>query len=137
MLRLILKLIHKHKLFIKYCVVGGTAAVVDFSVLYFLTDWLKIYYLHSATASFILSALTNYSLNRKWTFRSNGKKRKQLPIFFFIAGCGLLLNNTIMYIGVEKFGLWYIFAKIFATGIVLIWNFLGNKHFTFNDRIKA
>lgn len=135
MLQLILKLIHKNRLFIKYCIVGGTAAVVDFFVLYFLTEFGKIYYLYSATASFILSALTNYFLNRKWTFHSNGKKRKQLPIFFFIAGCGLLLNNMIMYIGVEKFGLWYIFAKIFATGIVLIWNFFGNKRFTFNNKI--
>ena len=102
-------LIYKYKLFIKYCIVGGTAAVVDFGILFILTDFFSVYYLTSATASFIVSALVNYSLNRSWTFQSNG----------------------IMYTGVEFFGLWYILAKVIATGVVLIWNFLGNKYFTF------
>ncbi|MBT4277472.1 GtrA family protein [Candidatus Falkowbacteria bacterium] len=124
-------LIYKYKLFIKYCIVGGTAAVVDFGILFILTDFFSVYYLTSATASFIVSALVNYSLNRSWTFQSNGKKRKQLPIFFTIATLGLIINNGIMYTGVEFFGLWYILAKVIATGVVLIWNFLGNKYFTF------
>ena len=130
----IMFLVDRHKLFIKYSVVGGIAAVIDFGVLYVLTDFLGVYYLISATISFILSALTNYFLNRTWTFRSRGRKMRQIPIFFTIATIGLILNNFILYWGVEFLGLWYIFSKMIATGIVLIWNFLGNKHFTFNDK---
>ncbi|MEA2089051.1 MAG: GtrA family protein [Patescibacteria group bacterium] len=131
-----MKLIYKNKLFVKYCVVGGTAAAVDFSILFILTDFLNVYYLISATISFIVSALTNYSLNRSWTFRSNGKKRKQLPIFFTIATIGLILNNSIMYFSVEVLAVWYIWAKVVATGIVLIWNFIGNKYLTFNKKFN-
>ena len=127
-------LIYKYKLFIKYCIVGGTAAVVDFGILFILTDFFSVHYLTSATVSFIVSALVNYSLNRSWTFRSNGKNRKQLPNFFTIATMGLVLNNGMMYTGVEFFGLWYILAKVIATGVVVIWNFFGNKYITFNDK---
>ena len=135
------KLIYKYKIFVKYCIVGGTAAIVDFGVLFILTELFGVYYLYSATVSFILAALTNYSLNRRWTFRSSGKKRKQVPIFFAIATMGLLINNSIMFVGVEKFLLkdlhyGYLLAKVVATGLVLIWNFLGNKYITFNDRNK-
>ncbi len=129
-----LKLIYKNKLFIKYVIVGGTGAIVDFAVLYFLTDFFQIYYLISATISFILSGTLNYYLNRKWTFRSKGKKRRQLPVFFIIALIGLSINNFIMYVLVEKFAFWYIYAKIVATGVVLIWNFTGNKYITFNKK---
>lgn len=127
----VLKLIYKNKLFIKYCIVGGTAAVVDFGILAILKEVFNVHYLVAATLSFILAALTNYSLNRRWTFRSDGQKRRQIPIFFTVATLGLLLNNGMMYIGVEFLALWYIWAKVIATGVVLMWNFLGNKYFTF------
>ncbi len=137
-MELLKKLIYKYKVFVKYCIVGGTAAVVDFGVLFILTElFLGVeYYLVSATISFILSALTNYALNRRWTFRSSGKKRKQIPIFFAVATMGLLINNSIMYVGMEKLLLkniqyGYLVAKVIATGLVLIWNFLGNKYITF------
>ncbi|MBU1202651.1 GtrA family protein [Patescibacteria group bacterium] len=118
----------------KYATVGLTAGVVDFSILFILTDLAGWHYLVSATFSFILSALVNYTLNRIWTFRSNGKRRKQLPVFFIIATLGLLINNNMMYISVEHWGFHYLVAKILASALVTFWNFFGNKYFTF--RIK-
>jgi putative flippase GtrA len=115
----------------KYLVVGVTAAIIDFGLLYALTDGVHIYYLLSATISFIVAAIYNYSLNRAWTFRSSGSRTKQVPIFFIVAILGVLLNNTIMYLGVEKVGLYYLLAKVFAAAVVTIWNFFGNKYLTF------
>lgn len=118
----------------KYAVVGGIATIIDFSILYFLTDFVGFHYLLSATISFVFAALVNYNVNRRWTFRSNGKKRRQIPIFFIIATMGVIINNNILYIGVEFFALHYLLVKVFATGIVMVWNFLGNKYLTF--RVK-
>ncbi len=115
----------------KYSTVGLAAAVVDFGSLFILTDGFGLYYLASATVSFILAALVNYSLNRVWTFRSNGQHRKQLPVFFVIAILGLILNNNILYFAVEHLGFYYLVAKIFASAIVTFWNFFGNKYLTF------
>jgi putative flippase GtrA len=110
------------------------SALIDFSVLYFLTDIVGFHYLTSATISFVLAATANYWSNRRWTFQSNGQRRKQLPVFFIIAVLGLIINNYIIYISVEKLGLHYLFGKVLATAIVTVWNFLGNKYLTF--RIK-
>lgn len=116
---------------IKYAIVGSIATIVDFLVLYILTDHVGLHYLLSATLSFIMAAFVNYNMNRSWTFQSNGKKRKQVPVFLIIATMGLLINNNILYIGVNFFGLYYLLVKVFATGLVMVWNFLGNKFLTF------
>lgn len=118
----------------KYATVGATSAVVDFGALFILTDLANIHYLASATIAFILAALVNYTLNRIWTFKSSGKRRKQLPVFFIIAILGLIINNNIMYFSVEHMDLHYLWAKVFAAAIVTFWNFFGNKYLTF--RIK-
>ncbi len=119
------------KLILKYGTVGAASAVVDFGILFILTDWLGVYYLVSATISFIVAALVNYILNRNWTFRSNGQRRKQVPIFIAIAVLGILLNNNIMYVCVEHWHLHYLWAKVIAAAIVTFWNFFGNKYLTF------
>ena len=132
MIKPLFKYIWKNKVqMAKFAVVGATSAIIDFGLLYVLTDFVNWHYLLSATVSFIIAAIYNFILNRSWTFRSNGKKRKQIPIFFAIVGSGVLLNNFIMWFGVEQTGLWYIYAKVIAAAIVTIWNFMGNKYLTF------
>ena len=118
----------------KYVTVGALTAVLDFSLLYILTDIVGFHYLVSATISFIVAATTNYSFNRSWTFKSDGQRRRQLPVFFIIAVCGLLLNNFIIFASVEQLRFHYLIGKVLAAAIVLFWNFFGNKYLTF--RIK-
>ena len=54
--------------FFKYVLVGAVAFVVDFGLLYILTDFLKIYYLLSASISFVFGLVANYFLSTKWVF---------------------------------------------------------------------
>ena len=70
----------------RYGFVGGTAFVVDFSVLYLLTEYLNVYYLLSATISFILGILVNYVMSIIWVFkyRNFSKKIYEIAIFIII-----------------------------------------------------
>lgn len=121
---------HWHQLW-RYSTVGLLSAIIDFTILYNLTDKLGFHYLWSATISFIVAASVNYYLNKTWTFKVGGTLIKQAGIFLLIAGSGVLLNNLILFLLVEFGDWWYIYAKVIATGIVTIGNFLGNKYFTF------
>lgn len=127
-------IVRHRDLLTKYATVGLLSAVLDFSLLYILTDLVGLHYLASATISFVLAATSNYWFNKNWTFKSNGQHRKQLPVFFTLAILGLIINNNIMYIAVEQLNLHYLWAKLFAAAIVTFWNFFGNKYLTF--RIK-
>lgn len=115
----------------RYAIVGLVSAIIDFTILYLLTDKVGFYYLWSATISFIIAASLNYYFNKTWTFKVGGNLVKQASIFLLIAGNGVLFNNLIMYLLVEYAAWWYIYAKIMALAIVTTMNFLGNKYFTF------
>lgn len=115
----------------KYATVGAMSAALDFGLLFVLTDFVGFHYLASATISFVCAAFLNYMFNKKWTFQSSGKKRKQLPVFFTIAILGLIINNNIIYIAVEHLGVHYLIGKLIAAAIVTSWNFFGNKYLTF------
>ena len=50
-----------------------------------------------------------------------------MNLFIFLSILGLVINNGIMWIMVEFLNIWYAFAKIFATGVVMIFNFITRK----------
>ena len=80
-----------------------------------------------------IAATSNYFLNRVWTFQSkNPEIAVEFTEFFIISLIGLGLNTLLLWILVSKFKMNFYFAKVFAIGLVTIWNFLANLLITFN-----
>jgi putative flippase GtrA len=126
------RLILRFKQFFLYCVGGGLAFVTDAGLLFVFTEYGHIWYLFSATLSFLISGVVNYSFQYFITFKGQGGElKKQAGIFLLVALVGLAINNSLLYLQVEVFGLWYMAAKAIAAVVVLIWNFFMNKRFTF------
>lgn len=118
--------------FIKFCVVGGSGMVVDFSITYALKEWLKLNKYIANSVGFICAATSNYVLNRIWTFQSNDPQiARQYLIFIGIASIGLIINNATIYILNDKLHLNFYFSKLLAIGAVTMWNFLMNYFFNF------
>ena len=121
--------------FIKFGIVGISSAIIDWGLFYFFNRYLAIYYLFAKALSFIFAVINSYIWNRRWTFRSeNTQKMQEFSKFLIVSVIGLLLNTLIMFIAVEKYHLRYIFGLMLATAIVVFWNFLANKLWTF--RVK-
>jgi len=117
---------------IRYLLIGGTCATLDMLLLYTFVDYFHIWYLYAATVSFILVSTLGYFGQKYFSFRNHDNNHKrQLPIFFIVAGVGLLLNAGFMFLLVSLVGLWYILASIITKFVVLIWNFSANKNITF------
>ncbi|TES95224.1 GtrA family protein [Patescibacteria group bacterium] len=120
------------KQFLKFCVVGTVGTAIDFGLFYLLVESAHIWYLLAATISFIVAVINNYIFNKFWTFEDRDKDfLRQFGRFLVVSIIGLGLNVLILYILVEFAGMWYILAKVLATGVVLIWNFFANKYWTF------
>src|ERR1035437_2213565 len=70
--------------FIRYSLVAITAFVVDFGLLFLFTTYLHIFYIFSATFSFLISSIVNYLLSVKWVFlqRSNLSITMEIKIFY-------------------------------------------------------
>ena len=54
---------------------------------------------------------------------------KDVFLFAFLSTIGLGINELIMFIGSDKFNINYLIVKIFATGIVMVYNFITRKLF--------
>lgn len=125
--------IFKNKLLdqiLKFGLVGGMAFVIDYVLLYVCTEFLHIHYLISSIISFTVSVIFNYILSIKWVFDVKKKQDvKDFVIFIILSIIGLGINSLIMYVMVEKFGVYYMLSKIVSTAVVMVYNFITRKIF--------
>ena len=123
----------ENKLFkqiIKFAVVGGLAFVIDYALLYSLTEFMNIHYLISSIISFTVSVIFNYILSIKWVFDVNKKQgTKDFIIFVVLSTIGLGINSIIMYLMVDEMNIHYMLSKLVATFIVMVYNFITRKIF--------
>jgi len=59
------------KRFVKFCLVGGSGALLQMGVTYFLTDIFKVYYLISMGIAIILVTIWNFSWQSRWVFKKS------------------------------------------------------------------
>lgn len=56
-----------HK-YVKYCVVGGSGALIQLGLIYLFTEWIGLFYLASAVVAILFVSVWNFTWNLKWTF---------------------------------------------------------------------
>lgn len=107
---------------------GAISFSVDYGILVFLTETAGVYYLVSAGISFSVSVLVNYIICILWVFEKvNKRTKKSIIVFIGSSIVGLIWNQLLMWIMVDKFKIYYMIAKIFATIIVMIWNYIMKR----------
>jgi len=113
----------------KYLLVSAVALVVDFGLLVGLTEWAKLNYLISAAIGFSVGLVVNYALSVTLVFSERRLNSRWLEFlgFFLIGALGLGLNEVLMKFFVETIGLGYALAKLPATGIGFVFNFVTRR----------
>ncbi len=137
------------KQFSKFVIVGGINTGIDFAVLNVLiyltgiTKGWELFILNSI--SFSVAVVNSYYMNKRWTFKEaaagivDKNAAVQFSQFFIVSVIGITINGLILTgvttLVAAPFGmseqLWANFAKLFATGASLVWNFVGYKLFVF------
>lgn len=115
----------------KFGVVGFLCFFIDYFVLFAATEILGINYLISSGISFSVSVIINYILSTKFVFQTkqDTNKMQEFMVFVILSLIGLLINQIIMWITVEKVSIYYMIGKIIATAIVMVYNFITRKIF--------
>ena len=57
------------KKFIKFCMVGGTGAAIQMSLIYLLTEYAHVYYLISTAIGIGVAVSWTFFANYRWTFK--------------------------------------------------------------------
>jgi putative flippase GtrA len=113
--------------------VGGVAACVDIGLFLLFAQHYGLPYLRVAAATFILATLVNYWLSIRFVFVSGARFRRrwELALVFAVSALGLALNQGILALAVERFGVGLLAAKLAATGAVFFWNYFARRLFVF------
>lgn len=133
--------------FFKFLIVGTIGFGVDFGLLTFLVEVIGLEPVVANTFSFSAAVVSNFTLNRYWTYPDSRSKRRRIQLLQFgmVSIIGLAINNLILFLLQHPFdallrtvhappGLGgYIPAKMVATVVVLFWNFFINRFWTYND----
>ena len=117
------------KQILRFTIVGGIATVIDFVCLYIFKEFLNLNIILSNTLSFTISVIYNYIASIKWVFDVNKNSKFQFIIFVILSVIGLLINNGILYLFTSYTEVYYLLSKVFATLVVMIYNFITRKIF--------
>lgn len=123
------------KEFLKYCVVGGAAFVVDYGLMSLVENLLLPGRHYAAvTVGFIAGLIVNYLLSLYFVFtdkQEQGKTKKGFLIFTIVGVIGLGLNYLGVFLLTDCIGINLQISKIFIAGVVLIWNYVARKILVF------
>lgn len=130
------------KRFVKFAIVGGVGAIVDFSVLNLLVlalGWDKFY---ANIVSVSCAIVSNFWWNRRWTFPESREHELHVSFgkFALVNLIGLAINqavfvltDTYIFDPLFEHPIDYNIAKATAIGVVLFWNFFANRKWTYRD----
>lgn len=138
------------KRFVKFLGVGAVGFVVDAVTFFVFTALLHVPALLAQVFSFTAAICSNFTLNRYWTYPESRSKsiRRQLTQFTLVNLVGLGIRSLVFALVHEPYRrlataqalvrldpkLLSDFAAL-ATSVtvVLLWNFIVNRYWTYND----
>lgn len=120
--------------FIKFALVGTSGLFIDFGITFLLKEKISFNKYVANSIGFSFAVISNYFLNKYWTFQDlNPEIFSQAGKFVLIAIIGLIINNQMIYLFNHKKRWNFYIAKVFAIGIVVLWNFSANYFYTFSQ----
>jgi dolichol-phosphate mannosyltransferase len=124
----------------RFYTVGASGLLVNFLVSTAISNGAlsNLWYLQATLIGILVSIVTNFLLNKFWTFEDRNFRFtyviKQFVLFLGLSSIGAGLQLTLVYTFVES-GFSYMMALLFAVTIASTSNFLLNKRLTFGDKL--
>lgn len=106
-------------------IVGVVAFLIDYGIMNILYTKLGCTLLIANTCGFIISTIVNYILSKKHVF--DMKTSNAFVKFTVLSVLGLMINNLTMILCIDCMTFGTLVAKIIATLVCMIWNFVTKK----------
>ena len=123
--------------FFRYIFVGGIATIIDWGVLFLLTDIAHLYHLISAIISFFAGLFTNFLLSKLLVFKASEARVNTTLEFVgyaIIGAIGLGMTELIIFLFTDCLNLHYMLSKVIATIVVLAWNYIARKKLLYKEK---
>lgn len=120
--------------FVKFGVVGVSNTALTFVVYTLLLKVFGVWYLAASAIGFSAGATNGFLLNRRWTFREHVGDTLTPVRWAIVQGCGLGVNEGLLYLFVHHAHLDKLVAQACATLVVTVTTFFANRAWTFRVR---
>lgn len=122
--------------FSKAQVSAFTGGVTDYLFMISLTEFFHVHYTISILIAGSIGAVVNFSLNKRWAFRSKDKPYKYPAWNQFLKFVPVVLNSIVLkssgtYFITTFFGLDYKISRLMADFLVSMLNFILQKYWVF------
>ena len=117
----------------RYFGASALALGVDLATYSGLIYLAGVHYLLAAPAGFALGLALIYLLSVRWVFaeRRLADARLEFTLFLLIGLAGMAINELVIYIGVDRFALGPVPAKLLSAAFVFCFNFASRKFLLF------
>jgi dolichol-phosphate mannosyltransferase len=124
----------------KFYLVGASGLFVNYGSSFLIGEvLLNMYYMHATVLGISLSILSNFLLNKLWTFDDGDFSLQKVArqAFWFLLSCiiGIAVQIVLVYSFVEIMHLEYMFSLGLAVVLASISNFLTAKKLAFKERL--
>jgi putative flippase GtrA len=114
---------------IRYAVVGGATVLLDYGVLFLLTEHLGLFYITSSIVAFVVALVFNYMLSLWWVFEEV-QLAGNISLFLSYSAIGvvaLFISVALMWLLTDFAGMYYMTSKAASLVVVFAWNFLARR----------
>jgi putative flippase GtrA len=117
----------------RYALVGLLAVAIHYAALIVLVELTSVGKVLASIVGFCLAIPVNYHFQHRWVFQSQNGHRVALPRYLTVTAIGLAINAVAFNGGLEV-GLPYLLAQAIAIVLVVGFNFMANRVYTFGGR---
>ncbi len=114
---------------LRFALVGGVNTALDLGLFTGLTTIAALSPERANVISYGAGILLSFTLNRKWTFESEGEIAEQLTRFIVVSLAALLLS-TFLVEGLSQL-MPAIIAKIVSLPLMFVWSYSMTRRFVF------
>lgn len=118
---------------LRYSIAGMSGTAAEWALFFLLNQVLKLYYPFAAIIALLFSTLVNWYVGRMVLFKASGNTKREISLVYIACFSGLALNLLIMWLLINKFGIWEMAAKMIASVIVFGWNYLFRTRFIYRQ----
>lgn len=122
------------KQFLRFCLIGLETTILYYLIFILLFYFLKIHYLISAAAGFVIGVSVGFFFNRLLTFNYKTKSVITPMGYFLVNLFSLGFTMITLRFLVEFIGIYPMIAIVLLIPITTIINFLGIKMFVFKNK---
>ncbi len=119
--------------FVRYCLVGLINTAVGLSLIYAAMIFLDLAPALANAAGFAVGLCVSYSLNKRWTFKSNAPTGRSFALFVGVVAIGYAANLAAVMAAIHGAGVNPYIAQLFGVGIYAVLVFLGSRYAAFRS----